>query len=157
MGFSITELVGNQVLIEGTDVRGNTGQVVLVPLQWTEIKKRREIEDAHENFDAKVEEFFAELTDAAAILEEAHRVQLDPLLFIVESEGSAGVAPAREVVTQLDHDSVIVRAIETGQDDRVIWVGGSLTLLAQPATAPVSQAELDAEIADAVKGVADSE
>jgi hypothetical protein len=135
MSFSITALVGNEVLVEGTDVRGNVGSIVLRPSQWVAIKRQADIDDAHGAFDAKVEEFFAELTNAVDELDQAHRVVLDPLLYVVEQEGTAGTPTQREVITELDHDSVIVRAIETGNDARVIWVNGNLTLLAQ-AVAP---------------------
>lgn len=136
--FNITELANDNVLVEGTDVRGNDGQQVLQASQWFERKRRQEVAQAHDEFDASVEAFFAPIAEAAAALEEAHKLQIDPLLYVVEQEAVEGRAPQAERLVQLDTASVILRAIEGGHTDRLIWVNGELTVTAKPVSAPAA-------------------
>lgn len=136
--FTTTELANDRVLVEGTDVRGREGQQVLDASTWFERKRRTEVSAAHDAFDAKVAEFFAPIEEAAAQLEAAHRIEIDPLLYVVEQEEVEGRAPQAERLVQLDNASAILRAIETGNTDRLIWVNGELTITAKPVSQPAA-------------------
>lgn len=138
MTFNITELTGDRYLVEGTDVRGKDGQLVVDGSEWNHLRKLEAMTDAHERFDAKVEEFFADLIEAADALEQEHKVELDPMLYVVEQEGSAGVAAVQEQIRVLTHDTVVLRTIAMGAGDRLIWVGGSLELTKTPIADPTT-------------------
>lgn len=149
MGFNYTELTGDQFLIEGTDNRGTSGSLVVDGSEWNALKQQNELASAHERFDAKVEDFFAEIIDAVDELEQAHKVTIDPLLYIVEQEEVVGTAPQREVLRTLQHGTVLLRAIESGKTDRFLWVNGDIVLAKAPIT-PAGTVEADTN-ADAVK------
>jgi len=151
MTFTTTKLAGDRTLIEGTDRRGTSGSQVVWSHEWDMLLREQEISKAHDVFDAKVEEFFAELTEAADMLHQAHQVQLDPLLYIVESEAVEGQPARAESVRQLDPATVLLRAIATGNDDRLIWVNGQLEVTAAP-VAPVTDDEVVSD--DVAQGVA---
>lgn len=138
MTFTTTELANEEYLVEGRDSRGNGGQMIVHGAQWNRINRNDEISRLHEEFDDKVAEFFAPLTAAVDELNEASRVTVDPLLYIVEQEGREGTPAQRRVLTELEPGTVILRAIATGNSDRLIWVINSqgqteLKLLAQAA------------------------
>lgn len=132
MQFTTTPLASNLVLVEGTDARGNEGQTTVDATEWNFLADRARIEQAHSAFDDKVEAFFADLTSAADELEQAHRVELDPLLFIVEQEASEGSAPSVQHTRALQPGTVILRAIEQGHSNRLLWVKDELVLTAKP-------------------------
>jgi len=155
MQFTTTPLASNLVLVEGTDVRGNKGQTTVDGTEWNFLADRARIEQAHSAFDDKVEEFFAELTEAAGQLEQAHRVELDPLLFIVEQEESEGHAPQAQRTRALQPGTVILRAIEQGHTDRLLWVNGELVLTAAPVAAVATPAPGTPEW-DALHGLSDA-
>jgi len=136
--FTTVALANNRVLVRGTDGFGKSGETVVDGTEWAAFKQRQETAQLHATFDAKVEEFFAPLIEAAEAVDQAHKVELDPLLFIVEQEGSTGREAQPEIVRQLSHDSVILRALESGAADRLVWVGDdTLEVTAQPVVAPV--------------------
>lgn len=143
--FTITRLAGVSALVEGTDVRGNDGQMIVSTAEWDEITRRDAHSKAHQDFDAKVEKFFAPLLEAADKLRDTHKISTDPLLYIVEQEASEGRAPQQEVLRNLSRDSVILRAIETGHSDRLIWVGDELVLTAAPAASADTAEDTDDE------------
>ena len=128
--FELTELVHDRIRVKGTDKFGATGEEVLYVRQLNEINELVEHEMVHDAFDAKVTEFFAPLTEAAAALKADHKPKVDPTAVIVLDEGQAGVEARDEVIVHLDRDSHIVRLIQTGNDDRLIWVDGRLEILA---------------------------
>lgn len=131
--FTTTKLAGGQVLIEGTDRRGATGEQVVDGREWAEINGTDVHSEAHAAFEAAVEEFFKPLTDAAEALEEAHKVQPDDLFFVVKGEDVDAVqAEAKEIIA-LSNDSVILRAIEVAPE-RLIWVDKKLVVTEPVAT-----------------------
>lgn len=133
--FTATALAGDRFLVEGTDFRGTTGQTVVDGRQWVELNRRNDQDRALSEFDSAVEEFFAPLTEAIDQLKSVHKVDTDPLLYVVEQEAQAGREEREERLIHLDHGAVILRAIETGHEDRLIWVGENLELTAAPAPA----------------------
>ena len=141
MSFTITNLAGDRALVKGRDAAGNHGQQILDAAEWNEFKARNEHNDAHEAFDAAVEEFFAPLNAAVDALKETGKPKLDPLFFVTVQEGSAGVEAQHEVLVHLSHDSAVLRLIGENPDtDRLLWVNDSLEILA-PVDAPAPKVQ----------------
>ena len=65
MSFTTTALVGNRVLVTGTDFLGTEGKAVLDSSQWVAVNARKQHKQASKEFDTAVEEFFKPLTEAA--------------------------------------------------------------------------------------------
>ena len=65
MSFTTTALVGNRVLVTGTDFLGTEGKAVLDSSQWVAVNARKQHKQASKEFDDAVEEFFKPLTEAA--------------------------------------------------------------------------------------------
>ena len=132
MSFTITNLAGNRALVKGQDALGNSGQQILDAEEWNEFSARNKHEEAHEAFDAAVEEFFAPLQDAVEALKETGKPKLDPLFFVTVQEGSAAVEATAEVIVHLHQHSAILRLIEQDSNtDRLIWVNDELEILDQ--------------------------
>jgi hypothetical protein len=87
------------------------------------------VKTAGAEFDAAVEAFYAPLLQAA----EAHNKVLerpeDSLSFVVLDEGSEGEARRPQHVVRLSKDSMVLRLIEDGSTDRLVWVGDELEIL----------------------------
>lgn len=149
MTFTLTDLAGDRILVSGADVRGVTGEQILDAGEWNFLKRQDELAKAHDRFDAKVEDFFAELNEAIEEVENAHRVELDPLLFVVEQEGEEASAGKAERVRQLQPSTVILRAISTGHSNRLIWVKDELVVTAGPVSVPAAPV-VDAPVEDEV-------
>lgn len=133
MGFSTTELTGDRVLVTGVDVRGMIGEVVVDASQWRQIKRRQTKKEVVAEVEAAIDNLLAPVQ--AAIDSAKSKLELpkvDPLLYYVEQEGSEGVQSKPELTIKLTHDSVILRAIEEGHEDRLVWVNGTLELTAAP-------------------------
>lgn len=132
MSFKTIELANNQFLVTGTDALGVQGKTVIDGTAWVERNKAHKIEAAAAEMDAAIEAFYAPLIEAQDRIADSLRVDTDPLLYVVEQEASEG-SPARErVVVRLDDASVILRAIEQGRTDRLLWVGDQLVVTAAP-------------------------
>lgn len=135
--FTTTALANEFFLVEGTDARSRYGEHVLDGSEWLEIKRALGTDTAKAELDAAVEEFFKPLVEAADAFAAAKAPVVDALSVIVLNEGTTG-EPARErEVIHLSQASQILRAIEEGTTDRLLWVDGSLVLTAAPAEAPV--------------------
>ena len=135
--FTVTALANEHFLVEGTDVRGNSGECVVYGGDWLEIKRALGTDTAKEQLDAAIEEFFKPLVEAADAFAAAKAPVVDALSVVVLNEGTAG-EPARErEVVHLTRDSQILRAIEEGATDRLLWVDGELVITAAPAEVPV--------------------
>ena len=130
MSFTTINLANDQVLVEGTDLRGNSGSVVLDGTEWNAMQERDRISGAFEKFDESIEAFFAPLVEAAKQVSEAHKVTIDPLLYIVEQEEVQPQEGKAERLVRLGTDTVILRAIALDKTDRLIWVNGSLVVTA---------------------------
>ena len=101
---------------------------------------------AEKDYDQKVRDFFAPLTDAADALEDAARPTIDPAFIYIVEEGEESVEGKPATIIELDEDTVILRLIEQGKVDRLQWaaIGGedTILILAEPssATLPVTDA-----------------
>lgn len=128
--FTKLNLSNNRVVVKGTDNEGNYGETVVSNAEWTEVQRRNEHSVAHVDFDAAVEEFFKPLTEAAEALELTFNDQSrDPLGFVTLQEGVAPTQGQDEVVIRLSKDSTILRCLDEGHDDRLVWVNSELEIL----------------------------
>jgi hypothetical protein len=140
MTFSTQKLAGNRTLVTGTDINGIAGSTVVFDGEWEGIKRERDAVIAENAFNDATTAFYAPLTAAAEALEAAKQGPAeDPLFSVTIEEPTAASHGTRGHVHRLGRDSVILRAIEEGQADRLIWVSGELELLAD---APVTAAPL---------------
>ena len=132
--FHTTDLSGNRVLVEGTDVRGNFGSQVIDASEWLEIKGALKHNEAHEQFDDTVRS--APLMEAVDALQADRQPQLDPLSYVVVQEGVDSVQGQDEIAVRLSPDSMILRLLEDDpQTIRLIWVNDVLEILPEQ-TAP---------------------
>lgn len=131
MSFSTTRLVNHRVLVTGTDTFDVSGKVVLDSSQWDEIKANTQYSEALDAFDAAVEEFFAPLVEAAEAAEKAApvAVPVDPMSYVVLNEEVEGVQAQPAQLIHLHADSIVLRLIESGDTDRLVWVDGRLEVL----------------------------
>jgi uncharacterized protein (DUF924 family) len=130
MSFNTKQLVNNRVLVEGTDVSGTEGQTVIDGTQWAEVQSRKDFNHATEAFDKAVEEFFAPLAEAAEQANKALERPEDSLGYIVLEEQVEGTPANAGQLVKLTKDSQILRLIEEGNSDRLVWVEGDLEILA---------------------------
>ena len=135
--FTVTALANEHFLVEGTDVRGNSGECVVYGGDWLEIKRALGTDTAKEQLDAAIEEFFKPLVEAADAFAAAKAPVVDALSVVVLNEGTAGELAREREVVHLSRDSQILRAIEEGATDRLLWVDGELVITAAPAEVPV--------------------
>lgn len=134
MSFTITNLVGNRALVTGTDVFGETSKQVFDSTQYLHLAAQDAALVAGAGMDAKIAEFFAPLTEAADAYNDAVSVPEndDAELFeIVLEEGSPAVAATPRKAIKLEFGTVVLNMIEAGDFDRLIWVDGSLQILAK--------------------------
>lgn len=127
--FNTTNLVDGRVLVTGEDQFGTSGKAVLDGSQWAEINRRDEYSQATDAFDRAVEEFFAPLTDAADKLEGALRRPTDSLGYVVLEEAVEGTPAKAEKLIKLTKDSMVLRVLESGDNDRLVWVDEHLEIL----------------------------
>lgn len=135
MTFQTQALMNDRVLVHGSDVFGTTGKTIVDASQWNELNARSDVDRAQQVFDAAVEEMFAPLLEAAAEADRILTKTTDSVGYVVIEEASEGQAPTPGHVVQLTNDSIILRLIEEGSTDRLMWVGDKLEILAAPATA----------------------
>lgn len=128
--FTTVALTGDRVLVKGTDVFGNEGQTVLDGAAWAEVKRHRAFHEAEGSFDTAVEEFFAPLMEASEKLQQAIATPaLDPDSYVVLVEGEEATEGRSQEVIKLDTDSIVLRLIERGDTDRLVWVMDQLEVM----------------------------
>lgn len=131
MTFTTVNLTNEQVLVKGTDRLGTEGQTVLDASVWNEVKRHKAFHSATETFDTTVEEFFAPLMKAQEELEEAFRRPApDPITYVVLNEGVEATPGTPREVIKLDDDGIVLRLIEAGETDRLVWVMDRLAVVA---------------------------
>lgn len=148
MTFSISRLVGNRAVISGTDKHGVNNQLVVDTTQWDEVNANTAFDQAKEAFESAVGDFFAPLTAAAEQMQKTLKRPADPVGFVVLREGVEATPGQAEQIITLSHDSVLIRLVEQGNHDRLMWVGDSLEVL--EADTPLPGVDLDEEMAAAV-------
>lgn len=128
--FSITKLIGHEYLVEGTDNNGTSDSTTINGRQWDEINLQLKRSSLEEDFDAKIQAFFAPLTEAAEQLVLEGQAEVDPLTTIVLNEGEEATPGQRREEINLTYGSMVLRAIVTGNDHRLRWHKGSLVIVA---------------------------
>ena len=146
--LTITELAGDQVLVSGRDVRGTAGEEILDGSEYFARQRAAATQVAADEMDAEIQAFYAPLAEAADRLKAKLEVVTDPLLYVVEQEEQVGTPAAAKVVRKLGRDEAILRALETGHGDRLIWVKEQLVITAAPTSVPATPVE-DAEVVTA--------
>lgn len=128
--FTITNLINQRVVVNGTDINGVTGSEVLDSSQWEELVALTELQDKADSFDEAVLAFFAPLLEAA---ENVKSVPVeDDLSYVVLNPAVEAVEGESEVRVNLTRDSIIIRLVESGDTSRLIWIEGELHILALP-------------------------
>lgn len=143
MTFTTVKLTNHRVIVRGTDSFGAQGETVLDSEQWDRINKRTDHDAAVEAFNEAVTTFFAPLTDAIEAAEAATQGEgPDPVSYVVLNEGTVATSGEERQVVNLTRDSIVLRLIEEGQSDRLVWVNKELEVLAvlpgTSATAPAT-------------------
>ena len=132
--FNKTELTQNRILVDGTDRLGFSGRTVLDATQFNEMFQHGKQAEAAAAFDAEIEAFYAPITAAIDAYESAVAAAEEEDLFeVVVQEGVDATPGQPELRVRLTPDTVILRLIEQGESDRLIWVNDKLEI-----TAPVA-------------------
>ena len=128
--FNVTRLAGKRALVQGTDEGEST---ILFTTEYDELKGNTVLKEAEAEFDTKVKEFFAPVTEASEAFEQAKKAALtvnDPAFRVVVREAIEATAGQRERVRILDRDTAILRLIDSGDTSRLLWVNGSIEVTA---------------------------
>jgi len=124
--FTVQTMLGGTALVAGTDKLHKTGQTVVSTVQWDDLTGRDNFSKATADFDAAVEKFFAPLEKAAKKAKKAlERPSQDPAEYIVLKEAVKGRVAEPAQVVALSKDSIILRLIEEGNTDRLVWIDES--------------------------------
>lgn len=127
--FTTTNLTNERVLVRGTDQFGTEGQTIVSASQWNDVQARSSHLEAHENFDAAVEQFFAPLMEAADLLNTSAQPKVDPISYVVLQEGTEAEQGRDEIAVKLNVDSIVLRLLELGDYERLVWVNDQLEVL----------------------------
>ena len=128
--FNVTRLAGARALVQGTDEGEST---ILFTIEYDELKGNTALKEAESEFDAKVKEFFAPVTEASEAFEQAKKAALtvnDPAFRVVVQEAIEATAGQTERVHILGRDTAILRLIESGDTSRLLWVNGAIEITA---------------------------
>ena len=128
--FNITRLAGERALVQGTD-EGETA--ILDTFEFDLLKGNPALKEAEADYDAKVKEFFAPVTEASEAFEQAKKAALtvnDPAFRVVVQEAIEATAGQAERVHILGRDAAILRLIESGDTSRLLWVNGAIEITA---------------------------
>ena len=137
MTFTTLALTGERVLVKGTDNTGTDGQVVLDSSEWNSVQRELGFTQAHKDFDEAVENFYRPLVEAAEKAKQAFvQPEMDSDSYVVVVEGSDGERPVQREIRKLGPDSIVLRILESGDHDRLVWVNERLEVLATLAGSP---------------------
>ena len=124
--FNVTELAGHRALVTGDANQ----QCILDTTERDELRFSMQNREIDEMFDENIEGFFAPLTRAAELHDRRHELLAqqfnqadDPAFSLVLKEAVEGVEGVEEERVILSHDSVVLRLIDSGRTDRLVWVG----------------------------------
>ena len=128
--FTTTALANGSVLVTGA-AGTRSYQTILDGKGFASIKQHEAVDMAEKDYDQKVRDFFAPLTDAADALEDAARPTIDPAFIYIMEEGVESVDGKPATIIELDEDTVILRLIEQGNVARLQWatIAGEDTIL----------------------------
>ena len=94
-------------------------------------KQREAVNMAEKDYDQKVRDFFAPLTDAVDAVAEVARPTIDPAFIYIVEEGEESVEGRPATIIELDEDTVILRLLDQGNVARLQWatIAGEDTIL----------------------------
>ena len=142
--FKTIRLANHRVLVDGTDAFGNSGRTVLDSTQWDGIKAELTKSTVEDQFNAAVEEFYAPLLEKIdAIVADAQKSVVDDAYVLTVGETVDAVEAVTPTVYRLNQDSAILRLLEEGRTDRLVWVNDTLEIIAEQAE---EEAPADAEV-----------
>ena len=127
--FTTTRLSGQRVLVTGATQEQHT---ILSAAEWDSVKVNTQIKALEEGFDTEVEKFFAPIVEASEKMEQAFAATLpkvDPDRVIVLKEATEGTPETPAEVLVLSDHSLILKLIDEGKTDRLIWVGSSIEIV----------------------------
>ena len=144
--FKTTRLANHRVLVKGTDQFGTTDQTVLDSTQWDGIKAELTKSTVEDQFNAAVEEFYAPLLEKIdAIVADAQKSVVDDAYVLTVGETVNAVEAVAPTVYRLNQDSAILRLLEEGRTDRLVWVNDKLEIIAEQDETPANaEASVDA-------------
>ena len=128
--FHTTKLAGDRVLVQGTDANEST---ILDSTQFDELVARDSFKDAEASFNDAVQSFFAPIVEAAETAETLltmARELADPAFSFELEPEVKGVEGKPAVRLHLDHDTVVLRMIASGDTSRLLWVNGQIEIVA---------------------------
>ena len=121
--FSLKYLTDNRVYVHGTNDAGMQHETILDGTVLREIQQHYLVHKAGNAYDRTVEQFFAPLTDAAGMLQMVQQpLKEDPAFVYVVEEGVEPIKGVEPEAYKLDHDGAVLRLLEAGDIDRLIWV-----------------------------------
>ena len=144
--FKTTRLANHRVLVDGTDAFGYTGRTVLYSTQWDGIQAKINQTTAEDLFNKAVEEFYAPLIEKIdAIVAADEKSIVDDVYTLVVGEAVEAVDAVAPTVYRLSQDSAILRILQDGDVDRLVWVGDKLEIIAEQDETPAeAEASVDA-------------
>ena len=148
--FTTTALANGSVLVTGADGT-RSYQTLLDGREFASLKQHEAVDMAEKDYDQKVRDFFAPLTDAVDALEDAARPTIDPAFIYIMEEGEESVEGRPATIIELDEDTVILRLLDQGNVTRLQWatIAGEDTILileepsveAAPTVVPIQEWE----------------
>lgn len=127
--FNTTRLSGQRVLVTGDTQEQHT---ILSASEWDSVKTNTKVEAMEKSFEAEVEKFFAPLVAASEKMEQVFldtMPKVDPDRVIVLKEAVKGTPEEPAELLVLSDDSLILKLIDEGKTDRLIWVGSSIEII----------------------------
>jgi hypothetical protein len=124
MSFTAQSMLGNQVLVTGTDTQGNTGRTTVDSTEWDNLKAQKNVSAAEADFDKVVADLFKPVVEAAEKVRAAAKgpQPTDALSYVVLQEEVKGVEHVPAQIVELSRDSIILRCIEEGDTSRLVWL-----------------------------------
>ena len=128
--FTTTALANGSVLVTGASGT-RSYQTLLDGREFASLKQHEAVNMAEKDYDQKVRDFFAPLTDAVDAVAEATRPTIDPAFIYIVEEGEESVEGRPATIIELDEDTVILRLLDQGNVARLQWatIAGEDTIL----------------------------
>ena len=128
--FTTTALANGSVLVTGAD-GARSYQTLLDGREFASLKQHEAVNMAEKDYDQKVRDFFAPLTDAVDAVAEVARPTIDPAFIYIVEEGEESVEGRPATIIELDEDTVILRLLDQGNVARLQWatIAGEDTIL----------------------------
>ena len=131
--FTTTALANGSVLVTGASGT-RSYQTLLDGREFASLKQHEAVNMAEKDYDQKVRDFFAPLTDAADALEDATRPTVDPAFIYIMDEGVESVEGKPATIINLLEDTVILRLLDQGTVGAASTEGSSrMRIVSSPA------------------------